>query len=731
MKDLELRKLYQKILEGLLLIDDFRIDYFSLNRSIREIVTDFIQNPEYKNTRKEKSELLRTLQKIHLDYISEEEVLLLAGYSNTEYCAYLLSEYYSLFSELTIEEKKILAVVDLCCNSKLHFIFQSKKIHFYFEDFYHLLEYVLGITEEYFKYTMTKAEKLDLIEFNESRKKIKTTKTFCHELLRLSTIPPLYNLDINDFIVSGYDCRKPFSELNFIAFAGEDVSTFIYTKLKEEKIRFWNAGTFVETINIFQYLKENNLYNSECVWLSYREPSSIKNESLLINRAEETGTLFIISGSKNDLLGRTYSSVELKTCALEKKIEKIFHPELVKSICDYLSRITTAEKKKELISELYQLANETDTYYIKETLPEFWNVFKQRLRKDELNQPKVLCMIEESDFVKRYGNIGEMFSDNQGLNSRIKEIHRQLSQPVEFLKADNNILCEAEKLLAQHPNILNKDDLLLSLKNAILFAKDGVIRLDPLLFVGTPGCGKSLLCRQLRTILKQDKDCFIAIGNGGGVQNLLGATPEWKGASNGRILSSIWEANKENCLANPLIVLDELDKACFSTRGSDNFQNILPAMLQLTGDENLKHFQDLFFEVPLNSYFYPNIICTANRLAPLLEPHVESLYNRLQIIHFRDYTEQELKKIIIPLKYESFKKEHNELVPKKLSSREIDIIYSLSNGQTRKINMAIKKYLGASFALDGKKHRLSSKHIEQLISSSHFSSEERQIGFCR
>ncbi len=733
MKDLDFGKLYQKILEGLLLIDDFSIDYFSLNKNIREITADFIQNAEYKNPRKEKSELLRALQKHHFFYVTEEEVLCLADYSNTEYYGYLFSDYYSLFSELSLVDKRILATVDLCCGSKLRLIFESKKIPFAFEDFYHLMEYVLVVTDEDFKHTMAKAGKLNLVDFNESKKKLATTKTFCQELLRLSTIPPLYNLDINDFIVSGYDCRKSFSEVKFTAFAGEDVSSFVYTKLEKEKLRFWYAETFGEAINLFQYFKEQNLYNSECVWLSYREANSLKNEALLIKKAEETGTSFIISGTKNDLLGRTYSCVELKTSALEKKIEKIFPPELVKSICDYLSRIAAADKKKEFISALfdYQMSNQHNPYFIKETLPDFWNVFKQRLSKDEIIQPVVLRMIDEDDFEKRYGSNPDNYSDNQGMNNRLKEIHKQLSQPVEFLKADNSILCKAEKLLAQHPNILNKDDLLLSLKNAILFAKDGVIRLDPLLFVGSPGCGKSLLCRQLREILNQDKDCFITIGNGGGVQNLLGTTPEWKGASNGKILSAIWEANTKNCLANPLIVLDELDKGNFSPRGSDNMQNILPVLLLLTGDENLKHFQDLFFEVPINKIFYPNIICTANRLEPLLEPHVESLYNRLRVIHFRDYTEDEMKKLIIPLKYEAFKKEHNELVPEKLSPREIDIIYALSNGLTRQINMGIKKYLGTAFDLEGKRHRLSSKNIEKLIMGSKVVSQERQIGFCR
>ena len=728
-KDLELRKLYQRILEGLLLIEDFSIDYFSLNRNIRELVIEFLQNPDFKNIRKNKKELLAAIQKKHMDYISNDEVLYLAEYSNTEYCEYLMSDYYSLFSDLTDEDKKILALVDLCCDSKLKFIFHSKKIPFYFEDFCHLTEYVMGVTEEDFKETMARAEKLDLVVFNESKNKFSTTKTFNHELLRLSTIPPLQNLAITDFIVSGYDCRKPFSELNFIAFAGDDVDTFIYSKLKEEKMRFWVCRNFVEGVNIFQYFKEQNLYNSECVWLSYREPCAIKEEALLIKRAEETGTTFIISGTKNDLLGRTYSSVVLKDSAIDKKVDKIFSPELAKPIHDYLEKILPAEKKRSFISELSQMASETDPFCVQATLPEFFNVFKQRLGKEEIvTEQKVFCAIDEEDFDKRYGH-GELFADNQ-VNPRIKEIHRQLSQPLSFLKTDKEILNKAEELLAQHPNIINKEDLLLSLKNTVLFAKSNILKIEPFLFVGTPGCGKSLLARQLREILGQENDIFISMGNGGGTNVLLGSTPEWKGASNGRILSSIWEANKKGCLGNPLIVIDELDKANFSVDGSNNLQDVLGAMLIITGDENIKHFQDLFFEVPIRR-FYPNIICTCNTLEPLLAPRVESLYNRLCVIHFRDYTAQEMKRIIIPLQFEKFKQEHNNLVPDKLSSQEIDIIYDMCNGKTRQITMSIKKYLGTLFDFNGKRRKLSSEEIECLIKTSKKAYEEKHIGFCR
>lgn len=64
MNDLEFRKFYHKILKGLLAIDDFTLDYFSLNRNLREIVIDFLRIPDFNHTIKNKKQLLTALEEI-------------------------------------------------------------------------------------------------------------------------------------------------------------------------------------------------------------------------------------------------------------------------------------------------------------------------------------------------------------------------------------------------------------------------------------------------------------------------------------------------------------------------------------------------------------------------------------------------------------------------------------------------------------------------------------------
>ncbi len=289
------------------------------------------------------------------------------------------------------------------------------------------------------------------------------------------------------------------------------------------------------------------------------------------------------------------------------------------------------------------------------------------------------------------------------------------------------MLDKLEKLLDLHANILDKYLLYSVIKDAILFSMDNAIRTEPLLFVGNPGCGKTLLCRQLRELFNQDNDIVIPMGCGSGISGLLGSTPEYRGSSNGKILSAIWNSmEKSNCL-NPLVVIDEIEKSCFSTRVNDINQNVFPTLLQLWGNENRLHFMDNFFEVPVTKEFHPNYIATANSLEPIPQP----LLDRVNVIRFRDYTENELKNKIIPFQFESYRKNRNKLVPKRLTNDETELIYKMSNGRTRKIQPSINKYLSAIFDINGKKHKLSSAEIENLIESSAVYCEEKQIGFCR
>ena len=137
-KDLRFRKLYQKILICLL-SEDFSVDYFSRNKDIRNIVMDFLQITSPDKQKNNRNKLLTALKNVNLDSVSDMEVLNNAQYKNSKIIEHIFSEHNSYFSDMSLENKKALFILDLCCNSVLKNIFYSDKIVFYLNDFYSLM----------------------------------------------------------------------------------------------------------------------------------------------------------------------------------------------------------------------------------------------------------------------------------------------------------------------------------------------------------------------------------------------------------------------------------------------------------------------------------------------------------------------------------------------------------------------------------------------------------------
>ena len=657
-KDLMLRKICQKIFIELLSIENFSINYFSSNKIIRKTIMDFLGLNSYK-PRITKNSLLKALNEMELENKTDAEILRSLKYKNLELIKYIYTDHYSLFSELSDENKKTIIAVDLCCNSILSDIFQSEKTSFFLEDFYLLMQNVLEISTEQFVLAMINGTCLGIADFNEAAQILNINDNFMRELSRLKTIPEMHRINLYDYETIGYGGTLPLAAHDFICFTGEDISSYVYSRLQENRTRFWYAKGLSAGLKLLDYCLKNKFYG-DSIWIDEYEIDLEDRKTLLTYKAGMISFNVIVSG---------------------KDIP--FEPD---NNCVKIS--------------------------LKERLPE--------------NKPDTFPIFSEEEFIKRYGTPGESNIESPAVNARIKDIHRLLSKPGEYMKVDQSMYAKFNELMERHPNIINKDLLYAVMKISWIFAKENIVKIPPILFVGTPGCGKTLLCTEITQIIGQKHNILIPLGSGGGITRLLGSTPEYKGASNGLILSSIWEANDTINTLNSIVILDELDKACYSNQVSDQNQNILASLLQLLGDTNIKNFKDNFFEIELQN-FYPCFLSTANSIKPI----PESLLDRVNIIRLRDYNEQELKSIVIPLQYESFRNDFNNLIPEALSEEEIEIIYKLSKGMTRQIKPAIMKYLDAIFDMDGKRHPLSSMELYDLLKEATVNYEDKQIGFFR
>lgn len=276
--------------------------------------------------------------------------------------------------------------------------------------------------------------------------------------------------------------------------------------------------------------------------------------------------------------------------------------------------------------------------------------------------------------------------------------------------------------LAQAQKILDRDHYGLKKVKERILELLAVRKLHPdvkgqiLCLVGPPGVGKTSIARSVAKAMNR-KYVRVSLGGVHDEAEIRGHRRTYIGAMPGRIITALRQAGS----ANPLLLLDEIDKLSDSYQGDP-----ASALLEVLDAEQNFSFQDHFIDLPfdLSQVLF---VTTANDESAIPQP----LLDRMELIHISSYTHDE--KFYIA-------KEHlypDELAKNGLDKRRMkltdDAVHALIDGYTREAGVrgldrvlaSLCRKTARKIVGDGEKSvKIDANALEELLGPAKFKDDD-------
>ena len=188
---------------------------------------------------------------------------------------------------------------------------------------------------------------------------------------------------------------------------------------------------------------------------------------------------------------------------------------------------------------------------------------------------------------------------------------------------------------------------------ALAVAGNEAVQFTPVLLLGEPGLGKTWFAKRLAHVLGTGFE-FVSMSSLTAGWVLTGASSQWNNARPGKVAQTLIEGE----YANPVVVLDEVDKA-----GGDHRYDPMGALYTLLERDSAASFKDEFIDVDIDAS-HILWVATANDDGSIPEP----ILNRMNVYAIQRPDHDGSRKIALAVYREILEQHHWPFPPEPAES---------------------------------------------------------------